>query len=45
MLELLQFIFQSFWHFAGTVILLYVAALPVIALCGFAVEAFARNKH
>jgi hypothetical protein len=35
MLEVLQFIFQDFWHFAGIVVLLFVA-LVMPAYCGAA---------
>lgn len=30
MLEILEFIFQDFWHFSGTVILLYVVGVYCI---------------
>lgn len=41
MVEVLEFVFRDFWHFAGSVILLYIAILPIIAICG----SVARNRH
>lgn len=30
-MDVLEFIFQDFWHFAGVAILMWIAVLPLIA--------------
>lgn len=41
MLELLEFIFQSFWHFAGIVVLISLVGVTII---GTAEQIFNKKK-